>query len=561
MEINKKNRAELKNFFEANKIPTQRHFADFVEAGLNQAEDGIAKVQGSPLALQAEGETIGTQEVLNLFSNFANENPEWSLNLNPRVVAEESDSNQSGFNIKDAIGQSRLFIRSRDGSIGIGTIEPEARLTIQGTGNGSLIVVSDTEQPSHIFEVTQEAGNGMLSLRGEDTTLGVRLSGAIEKPSFFLGNVGIGTENPEAPLQVSGENAELRIDNTGTDNSTETRLRLNHSGSSKSWELFVKKGLGNLEFISDEEDSKRFIMRNDGSLTVPGGVWVGANNRPDHLEADGSLYKHNDQVHLTVDDAFYIRKKGNGIKMHFDTNAGRMGIGTSNASAPLSIGGSGKDSHPDASMHITNQSILFGGNNAGKQFNSAKISAGTHVSNSLCIVGMASGTSNTDRKVDIFAEGGLTIRGSLHVNDYIYHTKPVMFVAYLGSHKSGNVGILNFNKISHNLGNAYNAGVFTAPVKGVYMFTITLRPGKTVQWKMNLDPVSGAANTFVNANNQGETAEKAGLIVGNPHHGSKTIFTELNTGDKVFISQTASSSAHADNYSSSFEGMLMYALP
>ncbi|MEM9685560.1 MAG: hypothetical protein AAF934_01390 [Bacteroidota bacterium] len=133
MEINKKNRTELKAFFQANDIPLEQHFAEFVEAGINQAEDGIAKVQGSPVALQAEGETAGTQEILNLFYNFADNNPAWSLNLNPRVDPGIPESSQSGFNIKDATGQSRLFIKSGGGNVGVGTIEPSAPLTIKGT--------------------------------------------------------------------------------------------------------------------------------------------------------------------------------------------------------------------------------------------------------------------------------------------------------------------------------------------------------------------------------------------------------------------------------------------
>ena len=133
MEINKKNRTELKAFFKANDIPTEQHFADVIDAGLNQAEDGIARVQGSPVALQAEGETAGIQEILDLFSNFADDNPAWSLNLNPRVDPGEPGSNQPGFNIKEATGQSRLFIKSGNGNIGLGTIEPSAPLTIKGT--------------------------------------------------------------------------------------------------------------------------------------------------------------------------------------------------------------------------------------------------------------------------------------------------------------------------------------------------------------------------------------------------------------------------------------------
>ena len=96
---------------------------------------------------------------------------------------------------------------------------------------------------------------------------------------------------------------------------------------------------------------------------------------------------------------------------------GNVSIGNTTPSAPLSIGTTaGKESDPDAAMHITNDCILFGGNNNGKQEVSAQISAGKHVSNSLNIVGMSSGTSYIDRKVDMWAEGGFTVRGYANVN-------------------------------------------------------------------------------------------------------------------------------------------------
>lgn len=166
MEINKKNRTELKQHFLKNKKPTEQQFAEFIDANLNQAEDGIAKIQGSPLALQAEGEPVGTQEVLNLYSNFADNNPQWSLNLNPRVNPKEPGSNQPGLNLKDATGESRLFVKPGNGSVGVGTIEPTSKLTIKGQqGQSSLSVVDNTEQHTKVFEVAQKEGDGVVSIR------------------------------------------------------------------------------------------------------------------------------------------------------------------------------------------------------------------------------------------------------------------------------------------------------------------------------------------------------------------------------------------------------------
>ena len=81
--------------------------------------------------------------------------------------------------------------------------------------------------------------------------------------------------------------------------------------------------------------------------------------------------------------------------------------------AALSILGDGKERELDSSMHITSDCILFGGNNSGKQIDSAQISAGKHRSNTLCIVGMGSGASSTDRKIEMWAEGGLKVNGQV----------------------------------------------------------------------------------------------------------------------------------------------------
>ncbi|MCB0375614.1 MAG: hypothetical protein KDD04_06820, partial [Sinomicrobium sp.] len=273
MEINKKNRTELKSFFKANDIPAQQHFAQFIDAGLNQAEDGIAKTQGSAIALQAEGDAVGTQEILNLFSDFTQDNPDWSLNLNPRVDPQASNSNQPRLNIKDATGQSRLFIKSGNGGIGLGTIEPEARLTVQGTGNGSLIAaIADTQQHSRIFEVFQDEGDGMLSLRSGDTTLGTRLSGALEKPSFFLGNVGVGTSTPSDKLTVyDGELALQTSNNNGAQG-----MLFQNSENSYTWRMYRKdagSSFADLVFASGLEHdftnlTDRITLRNNGNIGI-----------------------------------------------------------------------------------------------------------------------------------------------------------------------------------------------------------------------------------------------------------------------------------------------------
>ncbi|NQY01286.1 MAG: tail fiber domain-containing protein [Flavobacteriaceae bacterium] len=78
-------------------------------------------------------------------------------------------------------------------------------------------------------------------------------------------------------------------------------------------------------------------------------------------------------------------------------------------------------------MHITSDCILFGGKNAGKQTNSAQISAGKHRSDTLCILGMSSSKSSANRKIEMWAEGGLKVNGTINSTSDI--------VAYASSDK------------------------------------------------------------------------------------------------------------------------------
>lgn len=74
----------------------------------------------------------------------------------------------------------------------------------------------------------------------------------------------------------------------------------------------------------------------------------------------------------------------------------------------------GTPNTPNGTLKIGNQGIMFGGTNtAGYEVNSAQISAGTHVANSLNIVGM--GTSASARKINMWNEGGLETLGPVRM--------------------------------------------------------------------------------------------------------------------------------------------------
>ena len=70
---------------------------------------------------------------------------------------------------------------------------------------------------------------------------------------------------------------------------------------------------------------------------------------------------------------------------------------------------------PGQQTRINQQGIIFGGANNGRELNSAQISAGRHVSDSLCIVGM-SDANHQNRKINMWSEGGTTHNGPMKIN-------------------------------------------------------------------------------------------------------------------------------------------------
>jgi len=143
MDINKKNRSDLKSYFVKNSIPTESNFADLIDATLNQKDDGIVKLPGDPLSIEAAGDVAGLLKVVNFYAKFQDNNPAWSLQLNPRTDPNTLNTAKPGFAVVDGSGATRLFIDKASGNLGIGTMTPQAKLTVVGTAN-----ISDGKSPN-----------------------------------------------------------------------------------------------------------------------------------------------------------------------------------------------------------------------------------------------------------------------------------------------------------------------------------------------------------------------------------------------------------------------------
>ncbi len=136
----KKTRADLRSYFQTNKIPTEQNFSDFISSVLNAKDDGIIKPMGDPLSIQASGQDY--KPVLNLYEAFSDAKPSWGICLNPATGVKGLAIGTGADGISS--GVTRLFIHGTTGNLGIGTISPSQKLEVSGNAvvTGSLSVAS-----------------------------------------------------------------------------------------------------------------------------------------------------------------------------------------------------------------------------------------------------------------------------------------------------------------------------------------------------------------------------------------------------------------------------------
>ena len=131
--MTQRSRVELQELFKQGAKPTGDDFKDFIESALNLRDDDIAQlleasnsINLETLLAKARGPlkitAFDTDEKLVDF--YVGDTKTWSISQNP------SGANP-GFNLSTE-EKSRLFIEKSTGRVGIGTIEPTAKLDVNG---------------------------------------------------------------------------------------------------------------------------------------------------------------------------------------------------------------------------------------------------------------------------------------------------------------------------------------------------------------------------------------------------------------------------------------------
>ncbi len=136
--------------------------------------------------------------------------------------------------------------------------------------------------------------------------------------------------------------------------------------------------------------------------------------------------------------------------------------------------------------------------------------------------------------------------------------KPVYFSAYVDQNtRSGALNPLPMQVVSQNVGDGFdvNSYKFTAPVRGVYLFTMTglrVEGASDLHWQLMVN--DNYANSGPAEGNERCLLTWIGAQLGTC---SRTLLVFLNQGDRVHILQ--SGSGRCDNFRSGLEGVLLSA--
>ena len=286
LDITQKSRSDLKSYFVRNAIPTEGNFADLIDSLLNQRDDGIVKAGGDPLSIEAAGDEASQKKAVNLYLDFADDKPSWVFSLRPRSDPKKPGTARPGFSISDGDGNSRLCIRSDNGRVGIGTVEPQQQLEVAGTivCHGLALARSNNDRQPLFLAMARDFNhalyNNYSNVDGEGAWDG-------SKWNTFAG-------------------LDIRV---GAGGNKKTAIKVLQNGN---------VGIGN--------PRPRHKLHVSGNAVASGTVFAGAfdvqNSVPTHVNRDGVFYRTGGQVYITVDDNLYIRDTDGRIRMHFQTNSG-----------------------------------------------------------------------------------------------------------------------------------------------------------------------------------------------------------------------------------------------
>jgi hypothetical protein len=439
-------RDELKKFFITNNVPTQGNFYELIDSGFNQLEDGIQRVSGKSIAIQAAGDN---GEVLSFYDTDSSK-PAWLINQNPQTdVPAVPVAHKPGLNISDSAGKSRLFIKSDDGSIGIGTVDPAANLHIKGSNVAQVLIGECTKSghfsgisfngsldtPSYNLRSSPSDKNLYLN-RPSGSNMQFRVNDADQMCLSAQGNLGIGTVTPGAKLQVV-EGAIMPHMSKDEKDVKAGILFPQHPSSEVGESAYIRQ-----YFVTDSKYLPRLPnpvvsirnaileisagnqTRNHIALMTGGNVGIGTNVPDSRLTIVGSGYANDilsmknsagvTKWHINMNSGgLNFAESGVADNRVFIKDGGNVGIGTSTPTAKLEVAGA---------IHAGTSEIYFtntGHNHSGfgNTFGYAAIENSNDY-NTLMILGRSVNQTGPVRRSvnlydDVFVTGNLVVNNNL----------------------------------------------------------------------------------------------------------------------------------------------------
>lgn len=313
MRIDKRSRAELKQYFVKNAIPTESNFAELIEGMLIQRDDGIAKLPNDPLSIEAAGDDAGQKKAIHFYNSFSDANPTWVLSLNPRQDPANAATARAGFSVSDGAGTSRLFIDRGTGNVGVATIAPRAALHVDrgatnnlglmvsssGAGWGSGLQLENTAAGAaktfgiytgggalHFADVSASADR-MLITRDGDVGIGVTPSGAKLQVAGTVRANRFTSDNALALNDYTTVNPTSNVYLSSPAGDRDAWLYLDTADTTANWGIYHRqlndavKGLpGNAIGFVGRSKLQAYIRLEDGSAFFAGPVGIGTTAAP-----------------------------------------------------------------------------------------------------------------------------------------------------------------------------------------------------------------------------------------------------------------------------------------
>ena len=267
-----------------------------------------------------------------------------------------SDANSLGFSTSNS---TRLLITSA-GNVGIGTTSPDSKLDVTG-GNITINTLGTTFADFKYGAVGSEVSRGSITTDGID----LKVNATADLLLLPTGNVGIGTTNPGAKLEVSGD---LRISSSTTDlmkisnesgedyfsvfQSTNNKPTLSLGDIDEQYGTLLTVDVENEEvviftngqiYIGDNGfgNSTKFIVDdvNEKFTFTNGDVGIGTTSPSQKLEVDGNV-KAETLIATDLNDGYVPYSKSGTLGLQDSkiyTNGAGIGVGTTTLAAGCHI--------------------------------------------------------------------------------------------------------------------------------------------------------------------------------------------------------------------------------